>query len=754
MFGSLDVSSPAIGSVDERGTARPADLRRLASPKVHEDKPQATMSSAVDLKTKEEKDAELDRRIEALRKKNEALVKRYQEIEEDKKKAEQEGIAVTTTRKARPHEPEDRRRPEKENFTVTVDLSKPTAEKRVLNDRKPRGRKTSEDSDGHSPPRRTGSGRVGQGGQRGGTRPERREWEPRTPRDGEPKAPRDGEPKPQRHADSRPPRDAERRPHRDGDPAESGSQGRRGGRRGRGGGAAGPPGGGDRKNKEWEEKRRQNIEKMNEEMERIAEYERGQLSDGDKPLRNFLDDPRRSGPVPDSDRKEGSRRHVRNWGGLDFDNVKTGAELEREWTSRRPGQKGSVDMTMSMTGRERAEYLRWKKEREQIDEERLARHRNATGQWRREWDMQKTDTMFKEDPSVTSEGMTSEGGGRRDDGRRPPRAPTFGDFVSQGRSQGHRGDRGRGKGRGQKQSYSMHDNRWEGEKEEEEEREKQDRVKKEENVKKEKPKTAPAQAVEPKPEDEDEDEWEDASDGEVEEEGSEQDEKRDTGNEKPSSAGSPKEQRTHRPKVHIPAPAPVPESPEGAKPISPFTLPEGYRPVTDWGEEMEMLSPRGSMGGDSPLKPSSTESSPAEKKEQQEERQADVSVEVIEPEDSERREDEDSATAVVSPPSEQVHSPPVPSEPESGLQTPPPDLSSEESDSTPSAVSVVNPSEAREAAALMEQDSLEVDETPSAVAPEAPLMSCEPEDAAGTSEAEKTEAEKTETKDEPSPEAP
>lgn len=35
-------------------------------------------SSALDLKTKEEKDAELDKRIEALRKKNEALVKRYQ----------------------------------------------------------------------------------------------------------------------------------------------------------------------------------------------------------------------------------------------------------------------------------------------------------------------------------------------------------------------------------------------------------------------------------------------------------------------------------------------------------------------------------------------------------------------------------------------------------------------------------------------------------------------------------------------------
>lgn len=40
--------------------------------------PSLYQSSAVDLKTKEEKDAELDKRIEALRKKNEALVKRYQ----------------------------------------------------------------------------------------------------------------------------------------------------------------------------------------------------------------------------------------------------------------------------------------------------------------------------------------------------------------------------------------------------------------------------------------------------------------------------------------------------------------------------------------------------------------------------------------------------------------------------------------------------------------------------------------------------
>ncbi|KAL1785385.1 coiled-coil domain-containing 9B [Sigmodon hispidus] len=44
----------------------------------------------------EDKDAELDRRIVALRKKNQALLRRYQEIEEDRRQAEQEGMAVTT----------------------------------------------------------------------------------------------------------------------------------------------------------------------------------------------------------------------------------------------------------------------------------------------------------------------------------------------------------------------------------------------------------------------------------------------------------------------------------------------------------------------------------------------------------------------------------------------------------------------------------------------------------------------------------
>lgn len=143
---------------------------------------------------------------------------------------------------------------------------------------------------------------------------------------------------------------------------------------------------------------------------------------------------------------------------------------------------------------------------------------------------------------------------------------------------------------------------------------------------------------------EEEDEWEDASDEEDEmpEEGSESDhlcrdsEKKDKEKEKPSEskddsaaappapcpqqtqAGSPKEQRTPRPKVHIPSPAPAQDSPEGGKPLSPFLPLDSHRPVSDWGEEMEMLSPRSSMGGESPLKPQSVEASPAQKKDQDE----------------------------------------------------------------------------------------------------------------------------------------
>ncbi|XP_043924834.1 coiled-coil domain-containing protein 9-like isoform X2 [Protopterus annectens] len=461
------------------------------------------MTSVVDLKTKEEKDAELDKRIEALRKKNESLMRRYQEIEEDRKKAEQEGIAVTAQRKPKHTDPEPERRKEKDQFTITVDVSNAASDKRVVSDRKHSTPRTSPRSpvqqQRQSPQRRT-SGRFMQ------------KVPVRSPHensfDGHSLgSPEDGsmsrqEQMPHVERGSRSPQDGPKRGgfnqsermQRGGkvDQPVWGSlggenlnwldrnnRGRRG--QGRGGGGGGGAGGGrgigrgggddrgiphgvsisgpDRKIKDWEEKRRQNIEKMNEEMEKIAEYERSQR-DGcmeKNPFRNFLDDPRRSGPLPDGDRKEGSRRHTRNWGGPDFEKVKTGMEREKEWHGRRPVQSKSFDMTLSMTGRERTEYMQWKKEREQIDQERLARHRNATGQWRREWDLEKTENTS----ANTVELPLSDQGDRQEDYRRPPKPATFGDFIPERKSRGSGRFRGQGRGRGQSKSYSMHDNRWE-----------------------------------------------------------------------------------------------------------------------------------------------------------------------------------------------------------------------------------------------------------------------------------------------------
>ncbi|XP_074990503.1 coiled-coil domain-containing protein 9 isoform X5 [Calonectris borealis] len=441
------------------------------------------MSAALDLRSKEEKDAELDKRIEALRKKNEALIKRYQEIEEDRKKAEQEGIAVTALRRARPPEAEPERRWVDKDLSVTVQVMLSPGDKRVVKDKKPSG----------TP--KPGRGAAPRGSARAGLRPSGR-----SPRGEHPADPfwEGGD-------------DAAA-------PGERGGRGRRSRGRGPAGPAMGSDAGPDRKSKEWEERRRQNIEKMNEEMAKIAEYERNQR-DGlheKNPVRNFLDDPRRSGPFQDADRKEGSRRHVRNWGGADFDKVKAGMEREKTWQGpvRTPGRRsspkagGSLDMTLSMTGRERAEYVRWKKEREQIDQERLARHRKPTGQWRREWDAEKSDSMFK-DGSAAAPGLEASGG--EENKRPPPKPPTFGEFLTPHRTQRRRKGRGRGHGAGTK-PYSMHDNRWE---------EKEVPAPTEEAASR-KAEEAPSGTLPDPPSslspEEDEDQWEDVSEEEEEEE--------------------------------------------------------------------------------------------------------------------------------------------------------------------------------------------------------------------------------------------
>ncbi|XP_053461457.1 coiled-coil domain-containing protein 9 [Nycticebus coucang] len=548
----LDVSLRGWAGLEHSGGTLSAASRflrgGLLAPQPY---PVIEMAATLDLKSKEEKDAELDKRIEALRRKNEALIRRYQEIEEDRRKAELEGVAVTAPRKGR--------MVEKENMAVEEKSLGPSR-------RSPGTSRPSGASKGSRTPLKQG-GRAGMGRTS-------RNWE-----DSSGEQPRGG----------------------------GGGRGRRG--RGRGSphlSGAGDVSTSDRKSKEWEERRRQNIEKMNEEMEKIAEYERNQREGvlEPNPVRNFLDDPRRrGGPLeePERDRREGSRRHGRNWGGPDFERVRCGLEHERQ--GRRAGLGGAGDMTLSMTGRERSEYLRWKQERDKIDQERLQRHRKPTGQWRREWDAEKTDGMFKDGPAPGHEPSH-----RYDDQAwaRPPKPPTFGEFLSQHKaevSSHRRRKNSRPRAKAVPRAYSDHDDRWEM-KEEAVSPASEVPQPTSPNETPTQPPETPTPAHRP-PEDEgeeddgeDDEEWEDVSEDEDEEDDVEEEEEGDEEEEpaqddQPQEAdptGDPTSEQANSGPTRPQEPLPLPQSP--TTPSSPFSPPGGHQPVSDWGEEMELNSPR------------------------------------------------------------------------------------------------------------------------------------------------------------------
>ncbi|KFO26272.1 Coiled-coil domain-containing protein 9 [Fukomys damarensis] len=398
------------------------------------------MAATLDLKSKEEKDAELDKRIEALRRKNEALIRRYQEIEEDRKKAELEGVAVTAPRKGRTME--------KENVAVE--------EKSLGPSRRSPGT-----------PRPPGASRGGRTAPQQGVRA------------GVGRAPRSWEDSPGQQLQG-----------------GAGGWGRRGqGRKsphlsGTGDGSAS-----DRKSKEWEERRRQNIEKMNEEMEKIAEYERNQRG-------------------------------------------------------RRASPGGTSDMTLSMTGRERSEYLRWKQEREKIDQERLQRHRKPTGQWRREWDAEKTEVVFKDGPVPAHEASP-----RYDDQAwaRPPKPPTFGEFLSKHKaevSSRRRRKSSRPQPKAAPRAYSDHDDRWE----------------------------MKGEAVSPAPE---ATQLEERPAQHIQEEEGAREQEEEPAREHQAHGAEPTGSLPSEQAEEAPRPEePLPQGP--ATPVSPFSPPGGHQPVSDW----------------------------------------------------------------------------------------------------------------------------------------------------------------------------
>ncbi|KAM5129567.1 coiled-coil domain-containing protein 9B isoform 3-T3 [Mantella aurantiaca] len=80
---------------------------------------------------------------------------------------------------------------------------------------------------------------------------------------------------------------------------------------------------------------------------------------------------------------------------------------KKEGKKYEEGEKIGVE---EQSNKDHLEYLRWKKEREQIDLTRVARHKNAQGEWRRPWDMEKTEDMFKDDPDTVPSGLCSNTG--------------------------------------------------------------------------------------------------------------------------------------------------------------------------------------------------------------------------------------------------------------------------------------------------------------------------------------------------------
>ncbi|NXT31051.1 CCD9B protein, partial [Pelecanoides urinatrix] len=222
---------------------------------------------------KEQKDVELDKKILALRKKNEALIRRYQEIEEDKKRAEQEGMAVTS------------RRPKQDGLTITI--TKAHNDKRVVSEK----------------------------------------W---------------------------------------GTPCPT------------------SPGFGIGSEEEEEEEEADHMFtfRMGKRMQLAVTMDnkaKGKRIVSEKRTECFPG----PGRVPDLSEEETDhlvafRRGRRMQIAITMDNKEKSV------------QKSPGDLSFPMTGRERSEYIRWKRERDQIDLERLARHKNAKGEWRRAWDVEKS----------------------------------------------------------------------------------------------------------------------------------------------------------------------------------------------------------------------------------------------------------------------------------------------------------------------------------------------------------------------------
>ncbi|XP_035529795.1 coiled-coil domain-containing protein 9B isoform X3 [Morone saxatilis] len=286
-------------------------MKTNASPKVLAATPSDTMP-----KRDQERDLELDKKIEALRRKNEALMKRYKEVEEDRKRAEEEGMALQS------------RKGKADDLTITISKS------------------TSQDNRVVVTKAFSGSSPAGKGQQEAGID----------------------------RGEEGPPQAAGRGHRKQLTVTMAGKKGKR------------------------------------------VVSERLEKRPGPADIKSPTDDGQ-------TKRVESAGRgkqppHVTKRDTAAQDEVKQGQKHTEEHhrlseqCQEPESPQASTDLNIPTSKEEQEEYLRWKKEREQIDRERVARHKNAKGQWRRAWDMDKTENMFSDKSLPDRDWGPSSRGGR------------------------------------------------------------------------------------------------------------------------------------------------------------------------------------------------------------------------------------------------------------------------------------------------------------------------------------------------------
>ncbi|XP_047183178.1 coiled-coil domain-containing protein 9B isoform X3 [Scophthalmus maximus] len=241
------------------------------------------------------RDSELDKRIEALRRKNEVLMKRYKEVEEDKKRAEEEGMALQS------------RKGKADDLTITISKS------------------TSQDS-----------------------------------------------------------RVVVTKPFSDGSPAGKGQQ------------EAGPDRGEEGPSQAaGRGLRKQLTVTMAGKKGKRVVSERLEKRLGPADVKSPADDGHARRAESAGRGKQPPHTPKRNTA-VEDEGQKHDGEHHRllEQCKEPESLHGSTDLDIPTLKEEQEEYVRWKREREQIDKERVARHKNSKGQWRRAWDVDKTENMF------------------------------------------------------------------------------------------------------------------------------------------------------------------------------------------------------------------------------------------------------------------------------------------------------------------------------------------------------------------------